>query len=488
MNQTITSFLFLAVLAAGSLRAADRPNIIFAMVDDLGKEWINCYGAADIATPNVDRLAKTGMLFHNAYSMPQCTPTRATLLTGQYPFRHGWVNHWDVPRWGRGCHFDPEKNPSIARVLKSAGYRTCIAGKWQISDFRLQPKVLNELGFDEFAMWTGFESGNRPSGKRYWNPYIFTLAGSKTYDGEFGPDICNEFILDFIGRQKQDTPFFVYYPMMLTHGPLTTTPHKPDAPKREQFRAMVEYMDFLMGRIVSKLEQTGLRENTIVIWTTDNGTGGKSNTLNGRVVRGAKGRTLENGVCEPFIVSCPGLVPEGLTTDALTDFTDLLPTFAELADAELPEGHIMDGKSFAPLILGKADDGPRQWIMAMGGGGGTYDEHGRVINVYRYRDRVIRDKLYKLYVETDRSSAKLVDLQEDPDEYVNRLDDPSLAEVRARLEAVEKTFPAEDASPHYTPLAPQKSDLVQKRPGRIERLKGLPSNRGGRNRSSKKIR
>lgn len=478
--------LFIAVIAAGSLRAADRPNIIFAMVDDLGKEWINCYGGEDIATPNVDKLAKTGLLFHNAYSMPQCTPTRATLLTGQYPFRHGWVNHWDVPRWGRGCHFDPEKNPSIARVLKSAGYRTCIAGKWQINDFRLQPKVLNELGFDEFAMWTGFESGNRPSGQRFWNPYIFTAQGSKTYEGDFGPDICNEFILDFIGRQQQDTPFFVYYPMMLTHGPLTTTPHKPDAPKGEQFRGMVQYMDFLMGRIVTKLEKTDLRENTIVVWTTDNGTGGKSNTLNSRVVRGAKGKTLENGVCEPFIVSCPGLVPEGVTTDALTDFTDLLPTFAELADAQLPEGHTLDGKSFAPLILGKSDDGPRQWIMAMGGGGGTYDENGRVINVYRYRDRVIRDKRYKLYVETDRSSAKLVDLKEDPDEYVNRLGDHALTEVRARLEAVEKSFPGMDASPHYTPLAPQKWDLVQKKPGQIERLKGLPSNGGGRKKNKNK--
>ncbi|MGC6467808.1 MAG: sulfatase-like hydrolase/transferase [Akkermansiaceae bacterium] len=467
-------FCFLAVLCP--LAQAGKPNIIFAMVDDLGKEWINCYGGEDIATPHIDALAKTGLRFDNAYSMPQCTPTRATLLTGQYPFRHGWVNHWDVPRWGRGCHFDPKKNPSIANVMKSAGYNTCIAGKWQINDFRIQPKVLNELGFDEFAMWTGYEAGNPPSGKRYWDPYLFTKEGSKTYTGEFGPDICNKLILDFIGKQKKEEPFFVYYPMILTHGPLTTTPHKPKAPKAEQFRAMVEYMDHLMGQIVKKLDETGLRENTIVIWTTDNGTGGFSNMLNGRRVRGAKGKTLENGSCEPFIVSCPGLVPEGKTTDALTDFTDLLPTFAELAGAKLPEGHTLDGKSLAPVYLGKAEDGPRKWIMAMGGGPATYDENGRVINIRKYRDRVIRDKRYKLYVENDRSSVKLVDLKADPDELVNRLDDPGLAKVRAKLEAVEKSFPAEDASPNYTPLPAQKWDVVQKNPGRKEGLTGLPSN------------
>ena len=481
-----SSLLFLAVLCASCFlpirqaEAAAKPNIVFIMVDDLGKEWVSCYGAEGIATPHVDALAAEGMRFHNAYSMPQCTPTRATLLTGQYPFRHGWVNHWDVPRWGHGCHFDPEQNPSIARVMKSAGYNTCIAGKWQINDFRIQPHVLTELGFDAFCMWTGFESGNKPSEERYWAPYLFTAEGSRTYTGKFGPDICNRFILDFLDRQSTDQPFFVYYPMMLTHTPFTTTPHKPDVTdKMEKHIAMVEYTDYLLGNIVDKLKQTGLRKNTIIVWTTDNGTtGGISNKLNGRTVRGAKGQTLENGTCEPFIVSCPGLVPSGVETDALTDFTDLLPTFAELAGAkiDLPPGQVIDGQSFAPLILGKADDGPRKWILAMGGHPGTYDENGRVINVYRYRDRVIRDKRYKLYIDTDRSAVKLVDLQEDPDELQNLIDDPKLAPVLARLQRIERQFPAEDASPRYKPLPAQAWDLVQKNPGHKTGLVGAPSN------------
>ena len=119
----------------------EKPNIIFILIDDLGKEWINCYGGEDIETPNIDKLAATGMKFNHAYSMPQCTPSRACFMSGQYPYHNGWVNHWDSPRWGVG-YYDWKRNPSIAAAMKSAGYNTSIAGKWQLNDFRLQPDVL----------------------------------------------------------------------------------------------------------------------------------------------------------------------------------------------------------------------------------------------------------------------------------------------------------------------------------------------------------
>ncbi|MCP4642866.1 MAG: sulfatase-like hydrolase/transferase, partial [bacterium] len=144
--------------ATGSARAASKPNILFILVDDLGKEWISCCGAQDIETPRIDALAADGIRFTNAYSMPQCTPTRATLLTGQYPWHHGWVNHWDVPRWGAGCHFDPKHNMTFARLLRDAGYATAAAGKWQINDFRVQPDAMDRHGFDDWCMWTGYET------------------------------------------------------------------------------------------------------------------------------------------------------------------------------------------------------------------------------------------------------------------------------------------------------------------------------------------
>jgi len=424
------------------------PNLIFIMVDDLGKDMISCYGSEKAETPNIDALAATGMRFTNAYSMPQCVPTRVTVLTGQYPFRHGWVNHYDVPRWGKGCHFDPKYNPCIAKVIKSAGYATCIAGKWQISDFRIQPGILNKLGFDEYCVWTGYEKGNPPSGERYWDAYLHTAEGSKTYKGQFGPDICNQFIIDFIGKHKHE-PMMIYYPMILTHGPLTSTPHQREVASK---KVMVEYMDYLVGRLVKALDKNGIREKTIIIWSTDNGP--------------AKGKTIERGVCEPFVVNCPGLVPQGIVTDALVDFTDLLPTFAELARARLPRGHIIDGKSFAPLILGKADDSPREWIMAMGGGGvsATQTDDGyRVFSKYEYRNRVIRDKRYKLYIGRDKKSEKLIDLKTDPEEKNNLLhsDNPKVKTARTKLEKAAAGFPEKDAHPKYDPLALQSWDLEE---------------------------
>ena len=233
---------------------ADKPNIIFIMVDDLGKEWVSCYGAEDIETPHIDALAAGGMRFENAYSMPQCTPSRVTLLTGQYPWRTGWVNHWDVPRWGVG-YFDWRHHTTVAQLLKRAGYATAAAGKWQINDFRVTPDALKKHGFDEWCMWTGGEGGNPPSDERYWDPYIHTGHQSKTHKGKFGPDIYTQFLIDFAGRHK-DEPMFLYFPMCLTHGPLVATPDEPDVTeKTAKHKAMVRYMDKLVGQLVAALER-----------------------------------------------------------------------------------------------------------------------------------------------------------------------------------------------------------------------------------------
>ncbi len=445
----------------GFAGGAERPNIIFIMADDLGPEWISAYGAQDIQTPNIDRLAASGMKFEIAYSMAQCTPTRVTLLTGQYPFRHGWVNHWDVPRWGAGCHFDPRYNITFARLLKEAGYSTAVAGKWQINDFRIQPDVLRRHGFDEWCMWTGYEAHNPPSAERYWNPYIFThLVRSRSYPGRFGPDVYNQFVLDFLQRHRHE-PMLVYYPMVLTHGPVVHTPHEPDASSRlDKHKAMVRYMDHLVGRLVQRLEQLGLRRRTIVIFSTDNGTaGGIEGRMNGRLVRGGKAKLTETGVRQPFIVSGPGLVPEGVSTDALTDFTDLLPTFVELAGAKLPQGVTLDGRSIAKVILGQDKQGPRHWIMAMGYGPARLDERG-VRPVADFADRVVRDQRFKIHVVGGKPAA-LYDLREDPTEQNNLIDSsrPEHVAAKTRLAAVVGSFPKSDARPKYDPLPPQPWDL-----------------------------
>ncbi|MBN2474190.1 MAG: sulfatase-like hydrolase/transferase [Pirellulales bacterium] len=452
------SIAFLPRVAAAA-EAVVRPNILFIMVDDLGKEWISCYGGQEMRTPNIDRLAAGGIRFENAYSMPQCTPTRATLLAGTYPWRNGWCNHWDVPRWGAGCHFDPQYNVTFARVMQSAGYATAAAGKWQINDFRVQPEVMRQHGFDRWCMWTGYETGNPRSEKRYWDAYVHTNDGSGTCQGRFGTDVFVEFLIDFMRREK-DRPMLLYFPMALTHSPLTTTPLDPDAEgKIERHKAMVRYADHVVGRLVAALDELQIRRRTIVIFTTDNGSaGGLSARINGRLVRGGKAKLGENGVCEPLIVNCPGLVPAGRVTDVLTDFTDLLPTFAELGGAELPEGLVIDGKSIAPVILGKQTRGPREWIMALGHGPARLTAKG-VAPKQEFTDRVVRDKRYKLWV-LDGRPARLYDLQADPAEAINLLQstDPKIVAARNRLETVVRSCPRKDAWPKYDPTPPQPWD------------------------------
>ncbi len=450
-------------VSPGQVDAVNRkqPNILFIMLDDLGPEWVGCYGAEGIETPNADALAEGGIRFTNAYSMPKCTPTRATLLTGQYPFRHGWVNHWDVPRWGAGCHFDWKHNTTFAHIVKKAGYATAAVGKWQISDFRVVPDAMVKCGFDEYCMWTGFETGNPPSGKRYWDPYLHTKDGSKTYEGQFSEAIFCDFLIDFMKRNR-DKPMLMYYPMCLPHGPLTTTPLEPDVEeKRGKFSAMVRYCDHILGKLVKALDELGLRDDTIVIWTTDNGTsGGMRNKMNGREVRGGKGKISENGCGAPFIVNCPGLVPAGVVTDALTDFTDMLPTFAELAGAKLPRDTVIDGKSIASYILGKAKDTPRDWIMAMGGGVARL-EGKRVVPAVDYANRVVRNKRYKLWV-TDKGN-KLFDMVDDPGERNDLIGsaDPAVVKAKKKLEAVVKRFPSKDGVPQYDPTPPQPWDRLK---------------------------
>ncbi|MEE2886799.1 MAG: sulfatase-like hydrolase/transferase [Planctomycetota bacterium] len=447
---SLTGFAALCPGQGAISKTASQPNILFIMVDDLGKDWVGYEGAENIKTPAIDKLAAGGMRLTNVWSMPQCTPTRVTLLTGQYPWRSGWVNHWDVPRWGIG-YFDWRHYTSFANVMKSAGYKTAIAGKWQINDFRIEPKALEKHGFDDWCVWTGYEAGNRASGKRYWDPYIHTRTGSKTYQDKFGPDIYCDFLIDFMRRHRRD-PMMLYFPMALTHGPLVHTPLRKDAKgKTERHTAMVEYTDHLVGRLTKAIEDLGLSANTIVIFTTDNGTSrGLLGTRDGKRPSGGKASKWEGGVCQPFVVYGPGRVPPRTTRDALVDFSDLLPTFAELGGAALPKDAAIDGRSFAKVLLGQADDGPRQWIMSLGHGAARLDELG-VVGKLPYTPRVIRDKRYKVWVDQGRQITALYDLRDDPLERTNLMATrpAGLGPTLEKMRGVIASTPKLDARPRY---------------------------------------
>ena len=450
-----------SAIEIASSRCEERPNILFIMLDDLGKEWVGCYGSQEGLTPNADRLAAQGVRFDNVYSLPVCALTRATFLTGQYPARHGWKINWNPPFYGIG-YFDPSFHPSIAHTLRGAGYATAAAGKWHLNDFRVHPDVLNELGFDEFCMWTGLERGNlRSSRERYWDPYLHTKNGSRTHKGKFGEDVFTNFLIRFMTRHR-NRPMMLYYPMCLPHSPFISTPLEPDVrADLDRHRAMIRYADYKLGTILDALESLRLRDNTIIVWTSDNGSPAELTAAPGeRAISGGKGTLQETGINVPFVVSCPSLVPTGITSTALLDFTDMLPTFAELAHAALGVA-VLDGQSFARHLLGLEGDGPRRWIMSMADTEARLSPEDRLIAATPYAARVVREKRYKLWINENRKSWKLTDLAMDPDESNNLLDSwrPEHRRARARLERVAQGFSPDDAAPKYVPLSAQPWDL-----------------------------
>lgn len=426
-----------------------QPNFLFILIDDLGKEWFPAYGATEINTPNIDQLVSKSVKFNNVYSMPQCTPSRVALMTGQYPYTNGWVNHYDVPRWGHGVNFDTDKNPSFAKALQEKGYKTCVAGKWQINDFRIEPNAMHKAGFDDFCMWTGYESGNKPSDKRYWNPYIYTKEGSKTYEGEFGPDIYSDFIIDFI-KENKENPFCVYYPMVLTHSPFVATPKEPNVKtKYEKHRAMVRYTDYIIGKITQSLEDLGVKDNTYLIFTTDNGTSpsiiGKRDSV---YVRGGKAYLTENGINAPFLVCTPD--NKHFETDALVDFTDVYPTLLDLAGLSNESGFELNGYSFADVLKKENGESQRDWILSMGGLPAHINAKGFMENSHGFRDRVLRNEDYKVYVDSSQNIHRIFDMKNDPYETNNLIDSKELQEVVAEFNQVlEKEIPNKDNNPTY---------------------------------------
>lgn len=354
--------LFLGWMAACA-SADDRPNIILIMADDIGRDWVSCYGAGH-QTPNIDRLAKQGVRYETVWSALDSTPTRVTLLTGQYPFRHGWTRHDDVPQWG-GDGLNWKKFTTIAQALRSSGYVTAIGGKWQLNHLGKQPDALKQHGFDEHCVWPGVEADRPETAERYWNGHIMTNGKRETVP--YGPDTINSFLTDFIQRRKNNQPFFIYYPMLLAQEPLTTTPlnrNNPPESKDTLFAGNVSYVDHLVGRLVETVKREGLTDNTLIIFTSDNGSA-VVGVLNGQPFETGKGSETARRAHVPFIVRAPFLTTENRASRDLIDFTDLYPTFLDAAKTPMPEGTVLDGRSFVPSLRGSEDPfEKRNWIFS----------------------------------------------------------------------------------------------------------------------------
>jgi len=403
-----------------------RPNLVVVLMDNIGQDWFGCYGSAEGATPQIDRLAEGGVRFRHCYVTPLCSTSRHVFLTGRYPFRTGWHIHHDSAIYGGG-YFDWNREVTFARALKSAGYATAISGKWQINNLFDQPDALEKHGFDEHLLFPEGPRGHPAHTKRYWDPYVMRDGKRIEAEGKFGPDLYTDYLIDFFGRNR-DRPFLAFYSMVLTHVPVTKTPLNRDEElsDREQLADMVRYADRCVGRLVRALDELGLRDNTIVIVTTDNGTpavyGGK---VEGRVFEASANTMVEGDMKEgsidvPMVVNCPALVPGGRVSDALVDSSDLFPTLVDLAGGKCPEGVTVDGKSFAPVLRGHGTS-PREWIFS------------------QYADkRVVRNQRYKL-----RSDGRFHDLVRDPLEEhdLAKSRNPEVAAQRKKLQRVLDRLP-----------------------------------------------
>jgi arylsulfatase A-like enzyme len=365
------SSIWLSSCCAGLQRESYRrnpPNIILIMADDLSAREIGCYGADGNPTPVLDAMAAQGVQFRTCWATPLCSPSRAEIMTGRYGFRTGWYHNQlkkNTPL--------PENQLVFSQMLKQVGYATAIAGKWQL------PGTASGYGFDEHCLWQEIPGqfkglvepgeGNwpgRPS--RYWHPAIVHNGKQlQTRPRDYGPDLVVDFICDFISR-KRTQPFLVYYPMILPHKTwdFDRQEHGYVCPprlnsERERIRgkgepslkANVNYIDHLVGRILNHLESAGLEKDTVILFTADNGTSGYG-----------KGQTnLERGQLVPMIVHGSTRVQPLGACDVLVDFSDILPTLAELCGVSLPEDYRIDGHSFAPLLQGKPFQ-QREWIFS----------------------------------------------------------------------------------------------------------------------------
>jgi len=331
-----------AVSAESTPRPSARPNIILILADDLGVEGVHAFGG-EYRTPHIDRLAAEGTRFDNAHAMPLCSPSRVRLMTGQ----ENWRNYEAFGYLAPGQR-------TFGNVLRDAGYATGMVGKWQLMGNGFDGRVgitPQAAGFDESYLWQ--LQALIPKGSRYWGPTRATNGRPKITEEGFGPDMDTAFALDFIDRHK-DRPFFLYYSMVLVHDPFVPTPDSLTATgPQDRFSGMVAYMDKQVGALMERLRARGLDGNTVVIFTGDNGTSRQiTSTRSGYRVRGGKGMPTINGTHVPLIVWAPGRVAAGRSSEALVDFADFLPTFAEIAGTD-PGMPALDGVSQWAVFAGR---------------------------------------------------------------------------------------------------------------------------------------
>lgn len=364
-----------------------RPNIILIMADDLGYECIGANGGTSYKTPHIDQLALNGMRFEHCYAQPLCTPSRVQLMTGIYNVRN-------YVRFG----LLEESQTTFGHLFQETGYATCVVGKWQLGKDPASPQ---HAGFDQHCLWQVSLGRVDSTGRdtRFSEP-VLEVDGEIIRYGEtdYGPDVVSRYALSFMETcHENGKPFLLYYPMILTHCPFSPTPSSPEwntgdsstmsyKGEAHYFEDMLAHTDQIVGKIISKLEALGIQDNTLVIFTGDNGTDVPVvSWMNGREIAGAKGKSTDAGTRVPLIIQWPAVIQASSVSTDLVDFSDFLPTLGDVADMNL-DSMDLDGRSFLPLLRGEKGN-PREWIYSWFSRNGG-EEEARVF---------ARTRQYKLY-------------------------------------------------------------------------------------------
>lgn len=357
-------------------------NVIFILGDDVGYEVPTCDGGQSYSTPNIDFMAANGVLFTQAHAAPLCSPSRFMLLTGKYNFRN--YTNWGNMDLGQ---------KTIGNMFADAGYKTAVYGKWQLGGGAIS---IHTFGFQQYCVWDPLSTDK---GSRYKDPDIYengNFVQSSLTKNKYGEDIFTDSVLNFI-QKNASKPFFIYYPMVLTHAPFCPTPDDPefagwnadhDNSNPKFFPSMTKYMDKKIGMILDKLKSLGLDKNTIVVYAGDNGTSMQiKSKFKDTVVTGGKTQTNEFGTHVPLIIYSASSTMHGAVVNDLIDFTDFLPTLAGLIDIKKPNDYgPLDGVSFSPRVYGEAGT-PRNWIFYY------YDPFPGSSTPVRW----VQDTNYKLY-------------------------------------------------------------------------------------------
>jgi len=350
--------VILLIFTFFTAHAAERPDIVLILVDDLGRETIGALGGESYSTPNIDRLAGDGMTFDICYATPMCSPTRNMLLSGKYNFRN-------YTAWGE---YDFDSQPTIANTLSDAGYTTATAGKWHLGGWEKKPFGPTRAGFQHYATFNYPEQLDEDEvaiGNFFWNTHLW-IDGERARLGErYSSAVFRDFVLEFIEEQRDaEAPFFIYYPMILAHRPFMPTDLSEETGikfrgrkgDKENFPEMVNYIDQTVGAIRETLDKAGKSQNTLLIFTTDNGTDnisdakGLQSRWKGQLLRGGKYVPTELGANVPLFAVWPEVIKPGSRYRKPVDLTDIYMTAATLAEAKTPDD--LDGHDLSEVFRG----------------------------------------------------------------------------------------------------------------------------------------